>query len=103
MAKSGYVYVLASKRNGPLYIGVTADLVQRIHRHRTGEAGGFTARHGVKHLVHFEVFDEIGTAIAREKALKKWRRRWKLGLIERDNPGWRDLFPEITGFPPARE
>jgi putative endonuclease len=103
MAKSGYVYIRARKRNGTLYIGVTKDLVQRIHRHRTGEAGDFTAKYGVKRLVHFEVLDRIGTAIAREKTLKKWRRRWKLDLIERDNPGWRDLFPGITGFPPARE
>jgi putative endonuclease len=87
MAKSGYVYILASKRNGTLYVGVTSDLVQRIHRHRATDAGGFTTRYGVKRLVHFEVFDDIASAIAREKALKKWRRIWKLDLIERNNPG----------------
>ncbi len=103
MARSGYVYILAGKRNGTLYIGVTSDLIKRVHQHRTEETGGFTARYDVKHLVHVEVFDDIVSAIAREKAMKKWRRKWKLELIERDNPEWRDLYPEIAGFPPARE
>ncbi len=95
MAKPGYVYILASRRNGTLYVGVTADLVRRAHEHRTAAVPGFSARHGVKRLVHYEPFDEIEAAIAREKALKKWRRAWKLELIERVNPQWRDLFDDL--------
>ena len=103
MAKSGYVYILAGKRNGTLYIGVTSDLIKRLYRHRTEETGGFTARYDVKRLVHVEVFDDIAAAIAREKAMKKWRRKWKLELIEKDNSERRDLYPELSGTPPARE
>ncbi len=75
MAKPGYVYILAGKRNGTLYIGVTSDLIKRVYRHRTEDTGGFTARYDVKRLVHVEVFDDIAAAIAREKAMKKWRRK----------------------------
>jgi putative endonuclease len=75
MAKSGYVYILAAKRNGTLYIGVTSDPIKRVHRHRTEETGGFTARYDVKRLVHVEDFDDIAAAIAREKAMKKWHRK----------------------------
>ncbi len=103
MDTPGYVYILASKRNGTLYVGVTSDLVKRVHQHRTGEVGGFTSRHDVKNLVHYEIFDDMETAIGREKVIKKWRRAWKLELIETENPAWRDLFPEITGFPLAPE
>jgi putative endonuclease len=101
MGKRGYVYLLASRRNGTLYIGVTSDLVRRIWQHRTEAVDGFSSRYGTKRLVHFEAYDDIETAIAREKALKKWRRQWKLALIERENPDWRDLYPEIVGFAPA--
>ncbi len=101
--KSGYVYILSSKRNGTLYVGVTSDLVKRTHQHKSGETKGFTSKHGVKFLVYYEIFDDMETAIRREKAVKKWRRAWKLELIEKSNPGWRDLYPEITGFPLARE
>lgn len=91
-----YVYILASNRNGTLYIGVTNDLVRRVWEHREGVADGFTKRHQIKSLVYFEQFDDPTTAIQREKNLKKWKRSWKLELIETENPGWRDLWDEIT-------
>jgi len=103
MNKPGYVYILASARNGTLYIGVTSNLIQRIHQHREGQVPGFTAKHGVHRLVYYEVIDQIEVAIAREKAMKKWRRKWKLELIEKENPDWRDLYPTLTGFPLSRE
>ncbi len=87
---------MASGPFGTLYIGVTSDLVRRIHQHRSGETGGFTARHSVKTLVHFEVFEGIEDAMAREKTLKNWRRQWKVNLIQENNPDWRDLYPDIV-------
>ena len=90
-----YVYILASERNGTLYIGVTNDLVRRVTEHRDGAVEGFTRQHGVKSLVHFEVFDDPTNAITREKQMKKWRRAWKLRLIEKENPKWRDRYEEI--------
>ena len=102
MEKHGYVYILASRRNGTLYTGVTSDLVQRVWQHRNGISGGCTERYGVKTLVHFEIFSNIEDAIRRENSIKKWYRKWKLELIERDNPDWRDLWPEITGSPLPR-
>ena len=97
MEKGGFVYILASKGNGTIYIGVTANLARRVWEHRRGIVPGFTARYGIKMLVHFERFETIEEAIAREKAVKKWYRAWKLELVERENPFWRDLWPEITG------
>ena len=91
-----YVYLLARKRNGTLYLGVTSDIVRRGHEHRTKAAAGFTSRYGVDRLVWFEVHDEPLTAIAREKELKKWRRAWKIRLIEESNPEWTDLYPGIA-------
>lgn len=102
MEKQGFVYILASRRNGTLYTGVTSDLVGRIWQHKNGVSGGFTTRYGVTMLVYYEVFERIEDEIRREKAIKKWYRRWKLELIEKDNPGWRDLWPEISGSPRAR-
>ena len=90
----GAVYILASRKHGTLYIGVTADLMHRVSQHRAGETEGFTQRYGVKRLVWFEHHDSIVAAIQREKSLKKYRREWKINLIERDNPNWDDLFPE---------
>jgi putative endonuclease len=87
-----YVYILASGRNGTLYIGVTNDLAGRVFEHREGTANGFTKRYGVKLLVYAEVFSDVRDAIAREKALKKWRRAWKLKLIEASNPQWQELY-----------
>jgi putative endonuclease len=93
--KKGYVYILASERNGTVYIGVTSDLVKRIYEHKNNLTDGFTKEYSVHKLVHYEIFDDIYEAIRREKALKKWLRNWKLELIEKGNPEWRDLYEEI--------
>ena len=95
-ARDGYVYLLASKKHGTLYPGVTNDIVRRGYEHRTKAAGGFTARYGVDKLVWFEICDDVSTAIAREKEIKKWRRDWKVRLIEEQNPEWVDLYPGIS-------
>jgi putative endonuclease len=86
-----YVYLMASRRNGTLYLGVTNDLVRRVYQHKTKAIPGFTSRYGVDRLVWFESYDDPTTAITREKELKKWRRAWKIRLIEESNPNWRDL------------
>jgi putative endonuclease len=91
-----WVYILASRRNGTLYIGVTNDLVRRVHKHRTAGAPGFTERYAVHLLVHFEQFGDIEFAIQREKRLKKWNRAWKIRLIEEGNPEWIDLYATIA-------
>ena len=88
--------MLAAGKNGTLYTGVTNDLVRRICQHRTGSVDGFTKRHGVKTLVYFEIYQDAHAAITREKKLKRWRRAWKIALIERDNPEWRDLYQDIA-------
>jgi putative endonuclease len=92
-----FVYILASKRNGTLYVGVTNDLVRRVQEHRQGLVPGFTKRYGVKFLVYFETHNDINEAISREKRVKRWLRKWKLELIESQNPQWRDLWEELTG------
>ena len=89
------IYIMASRRHGTLYIGVTSDLLNRVAQHRAGEIEGFTKRYGVKRLVWFEPHESIATAIQREKSLKKYKRDWKINLIERDNPNWDDLFPQF--------
>ncbi|MEZ5957718.1 MAG: GIY-YIG nuclease family protein [Hyphomonadaceae bacterium] len=94
------VYIMASKRNGTLYLGVTGNLPQRAHQHREGLIEGFSQQYGCKHLVWFEQHQEMGAAIAREKDLKKWRRAWKLALIEKLNPQWRDLYDDFSNPPP---
>ena len=91
-----YVYLLASDRNGTLYIGVTNDIVRRVFEHKSKAVPGFTKRYGVDKLVWFEIFDDPTSAITREKELKKWRREWKIQLIEEQNPQWIDLYPEIS-------
>ncbi|KZK75396.1 GIY-YIG nuclease superfamily protein [Pseudovibrio sp. W64] len=91
-----YVYMTASKRNGTLYTGVTNDLGRRVHEHREKVAVSFTTQFDVSRLVYFEEFERIGDAIAREKKLKRWRRAWKLDLIEGVNPTWRDLYLELV-------
>lgn len=101
--KAPAVYMLTSERNGTLYIGVTSDLIQRIWQHREGLADGFTKQYGVKMLVWYEQHDTMGSAIMREKALKKWNRNWKMRLIEKANPEWRDLWHEITGQMAAQQ
>jgi putative endonuclease len=90
-----YVYVLASGRNGTLYIGHTDDLSRRVLEHRVGDAPGFTRKYGVKTLVFWEEYETREEAFARERAMKKWNRAWKLELIERFNPAWRDLLAEF--------
>ena len=90
-----YVYILASQRNGTLYIGVTNDLIRRVWEHRNKVIPGFTAKYGVTRLVYFEIWEEPTRAIQREKTMKKYPRRWKINLIERGNPDWRDLYDEI--------
>ncbi|SDT39839.1 GIY-YIG nuclease family protein [Bradyrhizobium canariense] len=93
---SYYVYLLASRKHGTLYLGVTSDIVRRGYEHRSKAIGGFTTKYGVDKLVWFEIYDDIATAIAREKELKKWRRDWKIRLIEEQNPEWVDLYPGIS-------
>jgi putative endonuclease len=93
---SFYVYILASRRNGTLYIGMTDDLVRRMWEHRNGFVPGFTSRYGVKLLVWYEPHESRESAFARERRLKKWNRGWKLQLIEAANPLWRDLWEEIA-------
>ena len=90
------VYIMASERNGTLYIGVTSDLAKRVWEHKQGLASGFTSKYGVHLLVYFEVSDDIVSAITREKQLKKWHRDWKLRLVEEMNPHWNDLYDSIS-------
>jgi putative endonuclease len=96
MGRFYYVYILASRRNGTLYIGVTNDLVRRVFEHKQGGVPGFTKRYAVKTLVYFEQFDNVEKAIQREKTMKFWPRQWKINKIEENNPDWRDLFNEIS-------
>ncbi len=91
-----YVYILASRPGGTLYIGVTNNLVRRVFEHREGLVDGFTKTHRVKTLVYVEPHNEIEHAIAREKRLKRWRRAWKIQLVEGDNPDWRDLYDDLA-------
>jgi putative endonuclease len=97
MERQPAVYILASKRNGTLYIGVTSDLIARVWQHRTDLVPGFTRDHAVHLLVYYELHDTMYAAITREKQLKKWKRAWKLQLIERSNPEWIDLWDQIKG------
>jgi putative endonuclease len=89
------VYIMASQRNGTLYLGVTSDLMNRALQHRQGQIEGFSNTRGCKLLVCWEQHEEMHTALAREKEIKKWRRDWKLALIEKANPQWRDLFDDF--------
>jgi len=93
--KSYYVYILASRRNGTLYIGVTNDLIKRVYEHRNDLVEGFTKGHQVHRLVYYEQTNDIRSAITREKQMKKWKRRWKIELIEENNPEWKDLYDEL--------
>lgn len=97
MEKQYYVYMLASCRNGTLYIGVTNDLARRVGEHRSGMVKGFTKKHGVHTLVWYEVLGDINAAIAREKQLKGWNRAWKIRLIEEHNSAWNDLIEQVNG------
>ncbi len=91
-----FVYLLASRRNGTLYIGVTSDLIRRVAKHKSGIKSNFPSGYDVKRLVWFEAYDNAPAAIEREKEIKKWRRKRKIALIEKDNTEWRDLYNEIT-------
>ena len=96
MNKQPAVYILASKRNGTLYTGVTSNLLKRIWEHKNNLVEGFTKRYDVHHLVWYEIHESMESAITREKQLKKWKRKWKLDLIEKGNPYWRDLYEKIV-------
>lgn len=93
--KQYYVYILASQRNGTLYVGVTNDLMRRVYEHKKYFKEGFTKRYEIDRLVYYEIFEYIYNAIEREKLLKRWRRKWKLELIEKDNPNWVDLYYQL--------
>lgn len=95
MRRYFYVYILASKYNGTLYIGVTSDLPRRVREHREGLIDGFTKEHDVKLLVYYELYEDPMSAIRREKLIKKWRRAWKRMLIEERNPRWNDLYDNL--------
>ena len=95
MAKQPALYILTSKRNGTLYVGVTSNLVRRIWQHRNNQAEGFSQRYNVHQLVHFELHQCMEQAITRGKQIKKWNRKWKLRLVQKDNPEWIDLWEEI--------
>jgi len=99
-AKMYFVYILASKRNGTLYIGMTSNLLKRVDQHKNNLVEGFTAKYGVNRLVYYEQYHNANDAINREKRLKKWNRQWKLELIEKENPQWRDLFEELVDSRP---
>jgi putative endonuclease len=99
MAKQPCVYILASRRHGTIYIGVTSDLPARLHQHRAGLMPGFTQDHQVHRLVRYELFDDMTSAITREKQLKNWHRQWKVNLIEQENRDWHDLAIDF-GFEP---
>ena len=93
--KGGWVYILADRYRSTLYTGVTADIARRTFQHRTGSGSHFTRKYGLQRLVHAEFYETIEEAIAREKAIKKWRRAWKIDLIENANPDWADLFDHV--------
>ncbi len=95
MKRQYYIYILASKKNGTLYVGVTNNLIKRVYEHKNNLIDGFTKKYGVHNLVYYEVFDNIYDALTREKRIKKWMRKWKIELISKLNPEWKDLYNEI--------
>jgi putative endonuclease len=95
MGRQYYVYLLASRKHGTLYIGVTNDLVRRVYQHKAKLIPGFSAQYGVAKLVYYEIFDDPALAITREKQLKKWHREWKIRIIEHENPNWDDLYDRL--------
>ena len=102
--KEYYVYILASRKNGTLYVGMTKDVMKRVVRHKGRQANEFTAKYDILKLVYYEKHKSLEEAVKREKQLKKWRRQWKMALIEKHNSEWQDLFGEVinTGSPVAR-
>jgi putative endonuclease len=93
---SFYVYILTNTRDGTLYTGVTNNLIRRVYEHKSGEIEGFTKKYRTNKLVYFEETTDVLSAITREKRIKKWRRRWKIELIEKNNPQWRDLYSDLV-------
>jgi len=98
MTQNSYVYILASRRNGTLYVGVTSDLIKRVWEHKNKFVDGFTKEHNVDKLVYYCMFMDIMEAIKREKEIKKWNRAWKLRIIEEMNPKWKDLYNDLINF-----
>ncbi|WP_294120170.1 GIY-YIG nuclease family protein [Sphingomonas sp.] len=94
--KAGFVYIMANRKNGTIYTGVTSDLIGRVYQHREGLISGFTKRHGCRLLVWFEVHDDLQDARLRELQIKEWKRAWKIRLIEESNLEWEDLYPTLT-------
>ncbi len=94
--KQFYVYILSNKRNGTLYVGVTSDLLKRVYEHKSDLVDGFSKKYGIHNLVWYEQHKTAESAISREKQIKKWNRKWKLELIDRNNPFWEDLYQELT-------
>ncbi len=100
--KNFYVYILCNKRNGTLYTGVTSELIKRTYEHKNKLVDGFTKKHDIHRLVWYEIHKTVESAITREKRIKKWERKWRLEIIENDNPEWHDLYDHIcenSGFP----
>ncbi|MDD5011686.1 MAG: GIY-YIG nuclease family protein [Phycisphaerae bacterium] len=97
LTKQYFVYILASKRNGTLYIGITNDLLKRVYEHKNNLIEGFTKKYNVHNLVYYEIHNDASVAITREKQLKKWNRPWKIELIENKNPDWKDLYNNLSG------
>jgi len=95
-SKNYYIYILASRKNGTLYIGMTNSLAKRVYQHKKGEVDGFTKKYKVNNLVYYENFNNPFDAITREKQLKKWNREWKINLIEKENSAWKDLFDDMN-------
>jgi putative endonuclease len=96
IVSAAYVYILSSGMGGTLYVGAATNLIARMHQHRSCAVKGFTRKYEVDRLVYYEVFDDLEGAFLRERQLKKWNRSWKIELIEKDNPNWSDLYPEIA-------
>ena len=100
MEKQYYVYILASRRNGTLYTGITSNLIKRVWEHKEKAVDGFTKKYNIDKLVYFEQYQDPTNAISREKRIKKYPRKWKLNLIEKENPLWKDLYEElVSGYP----
>ena len=95
--KTYFVYILASGRNGTIYVGMTNNLIKRVYEHKNNLADGFTKKYDVHNLVYYELFNDVNEAIKREKRVKKWKRQWKLRLIDKMNPDWKDLYDELIG------
>ena len=93
--KTYYVYIMASKRNGTLYVGVTNDLIRRVYEHKTNVVEGFTEKYRVHKLVYWEQSDSVESALQREKQLKRWNRQWKIALIEKENSDWEDMYEQL--------